>query len=78
MRHKDIIPGHVLLLKKDNPYGATGDDRYVTVASKRTKNGYQTPWIYDLEGNAYRPSDFERLISIHAGMPMSYYTKAAQ
>ena len=32
----------------------------IEVADKRAPNGYLTPWIYDHNGYAYRPSDFLR------------------
>jgi hypothetical protein len=54
----EIERGNLLKLKKDNPYGIEGDDLLVRVNDVRYPNGYKTPWIYDTEGNAYRPSDF--------------------
>lgn len=58
MKASAIRPDQVLMLKRNNPYGFTGDDLLVRVAAVRCKDGYLTPWVYDSRGNAFRPSDF--------------------
>jgi hypothetical protein len=58
-----IRVGDVLMLKADNPYGFEGDERTVRVHAIRRKDGYLTPWIYDADGRAFRPSDFARAVT---------------
>jgi len=58
MNATKIESGHLLKLRKDNAYGFSGDDLCIRVAGLRFKPGYKTPWVIDIDGRAFRPSDF--------------------
>lgn len=57
MRADDIRVGDVLKLK----LGIYGPEyELVQVASVRTRANYKTPWLFNANGEAFKPQDFAR------------------
>jgi hypothetical protein len=65
MDARTIAVGDTLYLKPERAAAYGLDGRLmVKVYDKRAPKGYLTPYIYDAEGHAYRPSDFLRRANI--------------